>query len=79
MIRGGPARPLAGQEEGIAGEIASLHQPREHHVQDHRRLALAGRGERAVQRAPVRECLRPVPVTPVTRTAAGGGLARKYW
>ena len=36
----------------MAGEMASLHQQREHHVQDHHRLALAGRGERPVKRVP---------------------------
>ncbi|WP_370539077.1 hypothetical protein [Burkholderia cenocepacia] len=52
--RRGPALPLPRQRERIAGQIAGLHEPREHHVQDHQRLPLAGCRQRPVKRPPAR-------------------------
>lgn len=73
------ARPLAGREEGIPGEINGLHPPLERHVQDYHHLALAGRRERTIKWAPagIGAWVFATPL-PSTQTA-GGELVATRW
>ncbi|SAL51666.1 hypothetical protein AWB72_05483 [Caballeronia concitans] len=70
--RRGMASALARERHRIASKVTSLHQPREHGVQDDNRLALTGRREPPVERPPARVAARMFATAP--GYPRGGGL-----